>query len=94
MFKKVKATTRPRPEPPGKQPKKIGNIITIKLDLDSTEFENKLNRIEKQLTRIKDLKDMLRFDKSLNEVKNITINNNVDIKKLEKILKEMNIKKE
>ena len=94
MFKKVKATTRPRPEPPGKQPKKIGNIITIKLDLDSTEFENKLNRIEKQLTRIKDLKDMLRIDKSLNEVKNITINNNVDIKKLEKILKEMNIKKE
>ncbi|MBY6800130.1 hypothetical protein [Clostridium botulinum] len=68
--------------------------LTLKLKLDTTEFENELNKIEKQLTRIKDLEDMLRFDKSLNEVKNITINNNVDIKKLEKILKEMNIKKE
>ncbi|MBY6952213.1 hypothetical protein [Clostridium botulinum] len=94
MFEECKATTRNRPQAPGKQPKKMENIITIKLNLDTTEFENKLDRIEKKLTRIKDLKDVLRFDKSLNEVKNITINNNVDIKKLEKILKEMNIEKE
>ncbi|APF26496.1 hypothetical protein NPD5_272 [Clostridium sporogenes] len=58
--------------------------LTIKLNLDTTEFENKLDRMEKKLTRIKDLEDMLRFDKSLNEVKNIAINNNVDIKDIMK----------
>ncbi|APQ68132.1 hypothetical protein RSJ8_2896 [Clostridium botulinum] len=62
--------------------------LTLKLKLDTTEFENKLNKIEKQLTRIKDLKDMLRFDKALNEVKNITINNSIDMKDMiEKVKK-------
>lgn len=39
--------------------------LTIKLDLDTTEFEESLNRIEKQLERIKHLKDALEFDKDL-----------------------------
>ncbi|HDK7182958.1 TPA: hypothetical protein PTV59_002071 [Clostridium botulinum] len=54
--------------------------LTLKLKLDTTEFENKLNKIEEQLIRIKNLKDMLGFDKALNEVKNITINNSIDMK--------------
>lgn len=54
--------------------------LTLKLNLDTTELESKLNKIEEQLTRIKDLKDMLGFDKALNEVKNITINNSIDAK--------------
>ncbi|ABS35242.1 hypothetical protein FDG46_17260 [Clostridium botulinum] len=84
MLNKVKATTRPRPEPPGKQPKKMGNIITIKLNLDTTELDNKLNRLEDQLERIKSLEDTLKFSKDFNEVKNITINNNADIKDIMK----------
>ncbi|MHB9949497.1 hypothetical protein CF055_10545 [Clostridium botulinum] len=58
--------------------------LTLKLKLDTTEFKDKLNKTEEQLTRIKDLKDMLGFDKALNEVKNITINNNIDIKDIMK----------
>ncbi|APH24371.1 hypothetical protein [Clostridium botulinum] len=54
--------------------------LTLKLKLDTTELEDKLNKTEEQLTRIKDLKDMLGFDKALNEVKNITINNSIDMK--------------
>ncbi|HCL4447457.1 TPA: hypothetical protein N2D04_002518 [Clostridium botulinum] len=54
--------------------------LTLKLKLDTTEFENKLNKTEEQLIRIKNLKDMLGFDKALNEVKNITINNSIDMK--------------
>ncbi|WP_461614361.1 non-transporter ABC protein [Clostridium sp. Marseille-QA1073] len=45
--------------------------LSVKISLDTTEVEKKLNRIEKQLERIKDLEDMLMFDKELNEVKNI-----------------------
>ncbi|NEZ74262.1 hypothetical protein EXM56_02640 [Clostridium botulinum] len=84
MLNKVKATTRPRPELPGKQPKKMGNIITIKLNLDTTELDDKLNRLEEQLERIKSLEDTLKFSKDFNKVKNITINNNVDIKDIMK----------
>lgn len=47
------------------------NKVTIKLTLDTTEFEEGLNRIEKRLERIKDLEDVLMFDKELNEVKKI-----------------------
>ncbi|EKS4344837.1 non-transporter ABC protein [Clostridium botulinum] len=57
---------------------------TIKINLDTIEFENKLNRIEKKLERIKSLEDTLKFSKDFNEVKNITINNNVDIKDIMK----------
>ncbi|EJP6471371.1 hypothetical protein NHI66_000619 [Clostridium botulinum] len=58
--------------------------LTLKLKLDTTEFEQKLNRIEKKLERIKSLEDTLEFSKDFNEVKNITINNNVDIKDIMK----------
>ncbi|HBJ2609712.1 TPA: hypothetical protein LA750_001665 [Clostridium botulinum] len=58
--------------------------LTFKLSLDTTEFENELNRLEKQLERIKSLEDTLKFSKDFNEVKNITINNNVDIKDIMK----------
>ncbi|UJA30872.1 non-transporter ABC protein [Clostridium sporogenes] len=58
--------------------------VTIKINLDTIEFENKLNRIEKKLERMKSLEDTLKFSKDFNEVKNITINNNVDIKDIMK----------
>lgn len=58
--------------------------VTININLDTIEFENKLNRIEKKLERIKSLEDTLKFSKDFNEVKNITINNNVDIKDIMK----------
>ncbi|HCL4578784.1 TPA: hypothetical protein N2D80_003508 [Clostridium botulinum] len=62
--------------------------LILKLKLDTREFEDKLNKTEEQLTRIKDLKDMLGFDKALNEVKNITINNSIDMKDMiEKVKK-------
>lgn len=58
--------------------------LTIKINLDTIEFENKLNRIERQLERIKSLEDTLKFSEDFNEVKNITINNNADIKDIMK----------
>ncbi|MCW6059770.1 non-transporter ABC protein [Clostridium sporogenes] len=58
--------------------------LTIKINLDTTELDSKLNRIEKQLERIKSLEDTLKFSKDFNEVKNITINNNADIKDIMK----------
>ncbi|AKC63176.1 non-transporter ABC protein [Clostridium sporogenes] len=58
--------------------------LTIKINLDTIEFENKLNRIERRLERIKSLEDTLKLSKDFNEVKNITINNNVDIKDMMK----------
>lgn len=149
MFKKVKATTRPRPEPPGRQPvnsgilyeckrcgktfisninqdgsncdeckgslKPLGYVdelqngirkmkdkienaetymlnkknkareVTIKINLDTTEFENKLDRIEKKLERINSLEvasrlsevtlrsadATLELEKALNKVKEL-----------------------
>ncbi|WP_205609108.1 hypothetical protein [Clostridium botulinum] len=61
--------------------------LTLKLKLDTREFEDKLNKIEEQLTRIKNLKDMLGFDKAVNEVKNITINNSIDMEDMIKKVK-------
>lgn len=58
--------------------------LTIKINLDTTELDSKLNRIEKQLERIKSLEDTLKFSEDFNEVKNITINNNADIKDIMK----------
>lgn len=55
--------------------------LTLKLKLDTTEFEDKLNRIENKLTRINNLKDVLRFDRALNKVKKIATNNNVEGKR-------------
>lgn len=70
---------------------KVANTksLTVKLDLDTTEFEESLNRIEKQLERIKHLKDALKFDKDLDKVKNVTINNNVDMEELAKTLRDI-----
>ncbi|MCW6079265.1 hypothetical protein [Clostridium sporogenes] len=61
--------------------------LTLKLKLDTREFEDKLYKIEEQLTRIKNLKDMLGFDKAVNEVKNITINNSIDMEDMIKKVK-------
>lgn len=51
--------------------------LIVKLNIDTEEVEDKLNRIEKKLERIKDLK-------ALNEINNLTINNDVDIKNIMK----------
>ncbi|AUN19056.1 non-transporter ABC protein [Clostridium botulinum] len=63
--------------------------LTIKINLDTTEFEKKLDRIEKKLEEInylevasrlskialKSVETALEFEESLNKVKNIVINN-------------------
>lgn len=61
--------------------------LKVKIDLDTTELEDKLNRIGKQLERIKPITDMPEFDKFLESVKNIKINNNIDMENLAKDFK-------
>lgn len=41
--------------------------LTIKISLDTTEVKEKLDRIEKQLERIKFLQDTIRTDEGFNE---------------------------
>ncbi|MBA4509940.1 hypothetical protein H1057_18140 [Clostridium sporogenes] len=65
--------------------------LTLKLKLDTTEFENKLDRIEKKLETINRLdlnkmkplhiKDVLEFEKSFNKIKDLVINNHIDMEK-------------
>lgn len=68
--------------------------VTIKINLDTTDFENKLDRIEKKLETINRLemidlkkmkplhiKDVLEFEESFNKIKDLVINNHIDMKK-------------
>lgn len=63
--------------------------FTINCQLDTTEFERNLDRLEKKLKRIKDLEETLKFDKALNEVKNMTININMSDKKIKDLINEI-----
>lgn len=57
------------------------SVLTVKLNLDTTEFEEKLSRIEKQSKKINPFLTMLEFEKSMNEVKKIATNNNIEGKR-------------
>ncbi|MBO0537914.1 hypothetical protein EXQ27_04185 [Clostridium botulinum] len=64
----------------GKTPKQPSKEINVKLSIDTTEFENKLDRIERKLDIIKAKSDAIDFSKNLNIVKR-TIDE-IDINKI------------
>ncbi|BDR82543.1 hypothetical protein [Clostridium tetani] len=86
---KVTPAKFPCPGAPGKQFKRT-NTMTVKLILDTTEFKDKLNRIEKQVDRIIDKITFLKFERDLDKVKNVVINNDSSNAKIaDKILKKL-----
>ncbi len=64
----------------GKPPKQSSKEINVKLSIDTTEFENKLDRIERKIDIIKAKSDAIDFSKNLNIVKR-TIDE-IDINKI------------
>ncbi|APH20023.1 hypothetical protein [Clostridium botulinum] len=64
----------------GKTPKQPRKEINVKLSIDTTGFENKLDRIERKLDIIKAKSDAIDFSKNLNIVKR-TIDE-IDINKI------------
>lgn len=63
--------------------------LTVKLNLDTTDFKDTLNRIEKQVDRIIDKITFLKFERDLDKVKNVAINNNIDMESIAKALEDI-----
>ncbi|HBJ2609711.1 non-transporter ABC protein [Clostridium botulinum] len=77
-----------RPPVPGKQPKKTENIINVKLNLDTTEFESKLNKIEKKLGGINSLDVAKRLSKAALKGAEATLELEEAFNRVKKILDE------